>query len=79
MSDLVFTPSDPEPELEPLSADVQQHIDRVIHKELDELMESEWFVELVDQKVRMVIEIMNEESEQAGLSGSIIKDLSSDS
>ena len=34
---------------------------------------------LVDQRVRMVIEIMNEESEATGLSSSIIKDVLSGS
>ena len=58
---------------------MQKRIQHGIEKGLDELLESEWFVNLVDQRVRMVIEIMNEESEAAGLSGSIIKDVLSGS
>ena len=79
MNDLVFTPVELEEWPEPLSDDMQKRIQRGIEKGLDELLESEWFVNLVDQRVRMVIEIMNEESEAAGLSGSIIKDVLSGS
>jgi hypothetical protein len=79
MNDLVFTPVELEQWPEPLPEDMQKRIQHGIEKGLDELLESEWFVNLVDQRVRMVIEIMNEESEAAGLSGSIIKDVLSDS
>lgn len=79
MNDLVFTPVELEDWPEPLSDDMQKRIQHGIEKGLDELLESEWFVNLVDQRVRMVIEIMNEESEAAGLSGSIIKDVLSGS
>lgn len=79
MNDLVFTPVELEEWPEPLSDDMQKRIHHGIEKGLDELLESEWFVNLVDQRVRMVIEIMNEESEAAGLSGSIIKDVLSGS
>ena len=79
MNDLVFTPVELEEWPEPLADDTQKRIQHGIEKGLDELLESEWFVNLVDQRVRMVIEIMNEESEATGLSGSIIKDVLSGS
>ena len=79
MNDLVFTPIELEEWPEPLSDDMQKRIQHCIEKGLDDLLESEWFVNLVDQRVRMVIEIMNEDSEAAGLSDLIIKDVLSGS
>ena len=49
MNDLVFTPVELEEWPEPLSDDMQKRIQHGIEKGLDELLESEWFVNLVDQ------------------------------
>jgi hypothetical protein len=38
-------------------------MEALIEKALDELLESHWFVELVDDRIRMVVDIMSEESD----------------
>ena len=44
---------------------LQYQMESVVEKALDQLLESQWFVDLVDDRVRMVIEIMNEEAADA--------------
>ena len=60
MNDLVFKPSEPLPGLD---KKLQHQMEALIEKALDELLESHWFVELVDDRIRMVVDIMNEESD----------------
>ena len=62
MNDLVFRPVVPMPGSD---RKLQYQMESVVEKALDQLLESQWFVDLVDDRVRMVIEIMNEETADA--------------
>ena len=62
MNDLVFKPVEPMPGSD---RKLQYQMESVVEKALDQLLESQWFVDLVDDRVRMVIEIMNEETADA--------------
>ena len=62
MNDLVFRPVVPMPGSD---RKLQYQMESVVEKALDQLLESQWFVDLVDDRVRMVIEIMNEEAADA--------------
>ena len=41
---------------------------KAIEQALDRLMESDWFVELVDERIGIVVDIMNEEAEADAIS-----------
>ncbi len=62
MSDIVFKPTEA-PRVEGLDPRLQSQVKQMIEHSLDELLESEWFVQLVDDRIRMVVEIINEEEE----------------
>tara|TARA_R110000822_G_scaffold109578_1_gene239488 strand:- start:365 stop:565 length:201 start_codon:yes stop_codon:yes gene_type:complete len=65
MNDLVFKPVEP---LQGLNQDLKNQINQAIEQALDRLMESNWFVELVDERIGIVVDIMNEEAEADAIS-----------
>tara|TARA_R110002167_G_scaffold36037_2_gene114680 strand:+ start:1658 stop:1858 length:201 start_codon:yes stop_codon:yes gene_type:complete len=65
MNDIVFKPTEP---LQGLNQDLKNQINQAIEQALDRLMESDWFVELVDERIGIVVDIMNEEAEADAIS-----------
>ena len=65
MNDIVFKPTEP---LKGLNQDLKNQINQAIEQALDRLMESNWFVELVDERIGIVVDIMNEEAEADAIS-----------
>jgi|TARA_R110000796_G_scaffold104172_2_gene213949 hypothetical protein len=65
MNDLVFKPTEP---LQGLNQDLKNQINQAIEQALDRLMESDWFVTLVDERIGIVVDIMNEEAEADAIS-----------
>tara|TARA_R110000765_G_scaffold291558_1_gene387255 strand:- start:229 stop:429 length:201 start_codon:yes stop_codon:yes gene_type:complete len=65
MNDIVFKPTEP---LQRLNQDLKNQINQAIEQALDRLMESDWFVELVDERIGIVVDIMNEEAEADAIS-----------
>ena len=65
MNDIVFKPTEP---LQRLNQDLKTQINQAIEQALDRLMESDWFVELVDERIGIVVDIMNEEAEADAIS-----------
>jgi hypothetical protein len=41
--------------------DIQQMVDRLVQIHLDEILQSDWFIDLVDQRILEAFELTNEE------------------
>lgn len=68
--DLVFTPTQSTPEYEnldlsspALSPSLQYAVRQLIHRELDVLTESDWFIEFIDERIIQAFEINAEQED----------------
>lgn len=67
--DLVFTPTQSTPEYEnldltsTLSPSFQYAVRQLIHRELDVLTESDWFIEFIDERIIQAFEINAEQED----------------
>jgi len=65
-SDLVFTATSTKDPVIPWSTlsnhpDIQQMVDQLVQIHLDEILQSDWFIDLVDQRILEAFELTNEE------------------